>query len=96
MAAKLMALFARAVELVLHLVIGRAAPVRSTDGVVGRLTAAPLTTESRQAGELMRENLARPWRVADVAAAVASSKSQLTRCFIGDFELPSDRYDDTV
>ena len=92
-AAKLMALFAQTVELALPaLVINPTAPAHpgipcrpAAAGVVGRITAAPVTSEALRAATLMREDLARSWRLEEVAAAVALSKSQLTRRFTTEF-----------
>lgn len=86
-AAKLMALFAQAVELALpSLVIDPAMPSPpGATGVVGRLAAVPVTSEALRAAALMREDLARSWRLEEVAAAVALSKSQLTRRFTTEF-----------
>lgn len=84
-AAMLMALFAQAVEVALpSLVIDSAIPARTTSGV-GRLTALPVTSEAQRATELMLSDVARSWRLAEIAAAVALSKSQLTRRFTTEF-----------
>ncbi|MGO2193962.1 MAG: helix-turn-helix transcriptional regulator [Brachybacterium sp.] len=87
-AARLMALFAQTVELALPALVinpATAASRPAANGVVGRLTVVPVTSEALQAATLMREDLARSWRLEEVAAAVALSKSQLTRRFTTEF-----------
>ena len=92
-AAKLMALFAHAVELSIPvLVTDSATSTRAADGVVGPLAASPVSSEARRAAELMRTEIARPWLLDEVAGLVALSKSQLSRRFIAEFGLPPMRW----
>lgn len=78
--AELMTLFARAVELVVPTIVETAA----SDSSDGAGTARLVTAEDAQvaaAVQLLREDLAHPWGVDELAGRVALSRSQLTRLF---------------
>lgn len=93
-AAKLLALFAKVVELLVPHVVAdptRPRPVRSATKV-GRLASRPVSGESERIAGMLRSDLARPWTVAEIAREVSLSRSQLTRRFQEDFGISPMRW----
>ncbi|WP_157560610.1 hypothetical protein [Microbacterium gubbeenense] len=74
--ARLITLFAQTAEqIVPALVTDQDPPVRTANGMVGRLSVLPARSAVSDAANLMRADLARPWTTDEVARAVALSGS---------------------
>ncbi len=80
-AASALSLFAQAVEVVTPMFLATGKPPRDprTRDRVRRAGKPPVRTEVRATMELIEERLAYPWRMSELASAVALSRSQLTR-----------------
>ncbi|WP_448257449.1 helix-turn-helix domain-containing protein [Microbacterium aurum] len=88
--ARIMALFADAVVVVIPELLADIEPHRDPRRVdrVRRASPPLVRSEVRKAVSMFEEQLAHPWRVAEVASEVALSRSQLDRLFRRHLGLP--------